>query len=111
MSKTKYCVECGKEKRVAIFMNDPWCSENCRKSMKKEGPKVGFSQEFFDRNRAAGIFLDLHDIQNWKRVLDYETSEDTAKHTIDVDHETFLEIEKELPNEPKLRGMRREDSV
>lgn len=111
MSEPKYCVECGREKKTIAFSRDRYCSENCRKSMTGEGPKVGLSQEFFDRNRAAGIILDWDDIQNWKKVLDHETSEDTAKHTIDVDHETFLEIEKELPNEPRLRGMRREDSA
>lgn len=39
------------------FANDPYCSENCRKSIAEEGPKVGLSQEAIDRNIEAGEII------------------------------------------------------
>lgn len=32
----KYCKNCGKEIKVAIFAGDDWCSDLCRKALGKD---------------------------------------------------------------------------
>lgn len=37
--------------------------------MTGEGPKVGLSQEWFDRNVAAGKILEVTDVESWSRLM------------------------------------------